>query len=37
VIRLFQGRSKDIHPLLLLVAGLFMIYFLNSPINEWVG
>ena len=37
VIRLFQGRSKDIHPLLLLVAGLFMIYFLNSPINAWVG
>ena len=37
VIRLFQGRSKDIHPLLLLVAGLFMIYFLNNPINTWVS
>ena len=37
VIRLLQGRSKDIHPLLLLVAGLFMIYFLNNPINTWVG
>ena len=37
VIRLLQGRSKDIHPLLLLVAGLFMIYFLNNPINTWVS
>jgi AGZA family xanthine/uracil permease-like MFS transporter len=37
VIRVLQGRSKDVHPLLLLVAGLFMIYFLNSPINAWIG
>ncbi len=37
VIRLVQGRRKDIHPLLFLVAGLFMIYFLSSPINTWVG
>jgi AGZA family xanthine/uracil permease-like MFS transporter len=37
VIRFLQGRSKDVHPLLLLVAGLFMIYFLNSPINTWVS
>ena len=37
VIRLFQGRIKDVHPLLLLVSGLFMVYFLSSPINTWVG
>jgi len=37
VIRLVQGRRKDVHPLLLLVAGLFMVYFLSSPINIWVG
>lgn len=37
VIRLVQGRRKDIHPLLLLVAALFMVYFLSSPINTWVG
>jgi AGZA family xanthine/uracil permease-like MFS transporter len=37
VIRLMQGRRKDIHPLLFLVAGLFMIYFLSSPINTWVS
>ena len=37
VIRWVQGRRKEIHPLLLLVAGLFMVYFLASPINTWVG
>jgi AGZA family xanthine/uracil permease-like MFS transporter len=37
VIRLVQGRIKDVHPLLLLVSGLFMVYFLSSPINTWVG
>ena len=37
VIRYVQGRGKDVHPLLLLVAGLFMIYFLASPINNWVN
>ncbi len=37
VIRVIQGRRKEIHPLLFLVAGLFMIYFLSSPINTWVG
>ena len=37
VIRLFQGRSKEVHPLLWVVSGLFMIYFLSSPINTWIG
>ena len=37
VIRVFQGRTKDVHPLLLLVAGLFMVYFLSDPINTWIG
>jgi AGZA family xanthine/uracil permease-like MFS transporter len=37
VIRAIQGRRKEIHPLLLLVAGLFVIYFLQSPIDSWVG
>jgi len=36
VIRVVQGRRKEVHPLLLLVAGLFMIYFLSSPINAWI-
>ena len=37
VIRFVQGRRKDVRPLLLFVAGLFMVYFLSSPINIWVG
>jgi AGZA family xanthine/uracil permease-like MFS transporter len=37
VIRLIQGRRKDVHPLLMLVSGLFMVYFLSSPINAWIG
>lgn len=37
IIRYVQGRRKDVHPLLLLVAALFMVYFLSSPINTWVG
>jgi len=37
VIRLFQGRSKEISPLLWIVAGLFMVYFLQSPINIWTA
>ena len=37
VIRYIQGRGKEVHPLLLLVSGLFMVYFLSSPINAWVG
>jgi AGZA family xanthine/uracil permease-like MFS transporter len=37
VIRAIQGRAKDVHPLLWFVSGLFMIYFLQSPINIWVG
>jgi AGZA family xanthine/uracil permease-like MFS transporter len=37
VIRVVQGRGKELHPLLLLVSGLFMVYFLSSPINAWVG
>jgi len=37
VIRIVQGRGKEVHPLLLLVSGLFMVYFLSSPINTWIG
>ncbi len=37
VIRFIQGRKSEIHPLLFLGSGLFMVYFLASPINSWVG
>ena len=35
VIRMVQGRRKEIHPLMLVVSGLFMVYFLSSPLNVW--
>ncbi|CAB4917697.1 unannotated protein [freshwater metagenome] len=37
VIRLVQGRRKEVHPLLIFVSVLFMVYFLSSPINTWIG
>jgi adenine/guanine/hypoxanthine permease len=37
LIRVVQGRGKEIHALLWLIAALFMVYFLSSPINTWVG
>ena len=37
IIRFVQGRRKEVHPLLLLVSGLFVIYFLSSPLNSWIG
>lgn len=36
-IRLIQGRRKELHPLLLVVSALFIVYFLTSPINTWLG
>ncbi|MEK6648641.1 MAG: solute carrier family 23 protein, partial [Actinomycetota bacterium] len=36
-IRLIQGRRKELHPLLLTVSALFIVYFLTSPINTWLG
>jgi AGZA family xanthine/uracil permease-like MFS transporter len=37
LIRVIQGRGKEVHALLYLVSGLFMIYFLSSPINNWTA
>ncbi|CAB4589777.1 unannotated protein [freshwater metagenome] len=37
IIRLVQGRSKEIHYLLYIVSALFVIYFMQSPINIWTA
>jgi AGZA family xanthine/uracil permease-like MFS transporter len=37
IIRLVQGRSKEIHYLLYIVSVLFVIYFMQSPINIWTA
>jgi AGZA family xanthine/uracil permease-like MFS transporter len=36
VIRVLQSRGREVSPLMYLVSGLFMIYFLSAPINIWV-
>jgi AGZA family xanthine/uracil permease-like MFS transporter len=37
IIRIVQGRGKEVHGLLYFVSGLFVIYFLQSPISVWVS
>ncbi|CAB5239745.1 unannotated protein [freshwater metagenome] len=37
IIRVIQGRRKEVHPLLYVVTILFLVYFLTSPINTWIG
>jgi AGZA family xanthine/uracil permease-like MFS transporter len=37
IIRLVQGRRKEIHYLLYVVSALFVVYFLSSPINMWTA
>ena len=37
IIRMIQGRAKEIHALLYVVAGLFVVYFLQSPISIWTS
>ena len=37
IIRLVQGRSKEIHCLLYVVSALFVVYFMSSPINMWTA
>jgi AGZA family xanthine/uracil permease-like MFS transporter len=37
IIRVVQGRGKEVHSLLYLVSGLFMVYFLSSPLKSWIG
>lgn len=37
VIRLFQGRGKEVHPLMWVVAAAFIVYFGMGVINGWMG
>ena len=37
LVRVIQGRAKEIHALLYVVSGLFVIYFLQSPISIWTS
>jgi AGZA family xanthine/uracil permease-like MFS transporter len=37
LIKLVRGKAADIHPLLWVVAALFVVYFAISPITSWVS
>jgi adenine/guanine/hypoxanthine permease len=37
LVRIVQGRAKEIHALLYIVSGLFVVYFLQSPISIWTS
>jgi AGZA family xanthine/uracil permease-like MFS transporter len=37
LVRVVQGRAKEVHALLYGVTALFVIYFLQSPISIWIG
>jgi len=37
LVRVVQGRAKEVHALLYVASGLFLIYFLQSPINIWTA
>jgi AGZA family xanthine/uracil permease-like MFS transporter len=36
-IRVALGRPREVHPLMYLVALLFIAYFAISPIEQWLG
>ncbi|MGN6250478.1 MAG: NCS2 family permease [Marmoricola sp.] len=36
LIKVFKGKSASVHPLLWVVAGLFVIYFAINPITAWL-
>ncbi|WP_310526631.1 NCS2 family permease [Nocardioides sp.] len=37
LIKLVRGKAGDIHPLMWVVAAMFVLYFAISPISAWVG
>jgi AGZA family xanthine/uracil permease-like MFS transporter len=37
VLRLTTGRAKTVHPLLWVVAALFVVYFAIGPVEDWIG
>ncbi|QIX25740.1 NCS2 family permease [Nocardioides sp. JQ2195] len=37
LIKLVVGKVRDVHPLMWLVAALFVVYFAYTPISSWVG
>ncbi len=36
-IKIVRGKAGAVHPLMWVIAGLFLLYFAISPISSWVG
>ena len=36
-IKLVRGKAGAVHPLMWVIAGLFLLYFAISPISAWIG
>lgn len=37
LIKVVRGKAKDVHPLMWVVAAMFVLYFAISPISSWVA
>ena len=37
LIKIARGKVREVHPLLWIVAALFLVYFCISPITSWIS
>jgi len=37
LVKVVRGKPRDVHPLMWVVAAMFVLYFAISPISSWVG
>ena len=37
LIKVVRGKASEVHPLLWIVAALFVVYFAIDPITDWIG
>jgi AGZA family xanthine/uracil permease-like MFS transporter len=37
LLKVFRGKAKHVHPLMWVVAALFVIYFAQGPLNDWIS
>jgi adenine/guanine/hypoxanthine permease len=36
ILKLVRGKARDIHPLMWIVAALFVVYFAIGPLTDWL-
>jgi adenine/guanine/hypoxanthine permease len=37
LLKVARGKAREVHPLLWIVAALFVVYFAIDPIGNWLG